>query len=945
MCCLDRFPSLFQAPNARDVNASLTQLSKCAIAAMNVEDSCVGDQELSMCLVAAQHLLSSSSSELTVLHLAETSVEIAVARLHIFAPTALSRCLATAAAIATVRVDARSTSSSADDLELVELAVTRVAAETSLRARDLSPGIIAQLFNALAHLPFAALSSADAEESAAGLVKSLVTAGADEEFVSFSARDLSEMAWGLGRLASGTCKCLVNAASEISALSCGGSGSVIRVLQQRFCESIQAAAESDGNKIEAQSVANFVWSLVPLSGHIEREFAGVLASSDGRGEGFCCNGRLMIQEFKLREIASVLWALARLDSSHTTDSEADASSDGSDLVGMLVAQALSCLEKTSGETFENPRTVLSETSEVLWAYAKLSQPSVERSERLAIVAARSLNRCSSNDVAHSSLIALAWALVKLKVFHVFTAHESAPLPKLSSCLLSAIHDSTLGRIQLGLVAWAVAQWPQDCEEKSDLALALVDAALELESTRELDGVSGDAFSMNAQTIAHVDYLLRSLGDCKSTEVAASKLMHEALSIVHSLNEDASRYDKASLAAFALALASKSSGATALFQGPVLVVSDKGGSGNGYSETLIAAARSAGSAAPMIERWSRFSSATNARTGQSWPEATNMAAVVMRLPPTGDHGAIEMAVTAAASTLKVGGVLYLCGTFVEGLASGPVWAALKTAGLRDAFLCDIPQNNGGGVLIATKKKDVGSNGISGLDAFAQMVTLTLPHDYSEKCDEWCVFPGLFAGGKLDIMTEFMLEHLPNPLQPLSSSCTPPLKVLDFACGSGVIARAIAASTSHVVEAVDADAVAVVAAEKNLAGHARVQLSDSFTALGGRTYHHVLSNPPLHYGKALDLSVLLDLIQEAPKHLEIGGSLWIVTQNGIPAGPLLATVFSQDAVTFVSDGRFALWRAEMKSKKKRRAEKNDATSVDGQKPKKKKKRKKRGDLDGI
>jgi len=899
----------------------------------------VGDQELSLCLVATQRLLTSSSSDLTVLHLAETCLEIALARLHMFAPTAIARSLATAAAIGTVRVDGTEGHSCAEDLELVLLAVARVAAETSLRARELSPSIIAQVFNALAHLPFAALSSSDAEEAAAGLIKSLVTTGADEDFASFSARDLSEMAWALGRLASDTCKCLAKAASEAAASSCGGSNSVIRVLQQRFCEAIQAA-ESDGTKVEAQSVANFVWSLVSLSGHLERNLAGALASNGSSGDGFCCNGCLKVQEFKLREIASMLWALARLDSPLIQDTEANSSGSGSDLVGLLVAQALNCLENTDGAISDNPRTVLGETSEVMWAYAKLTQPSADISERLANITARCLNRCNSDGVANSSLVAIAWALVKLKVLDVFTAHESAPLPNLSSCLLSAVHNGTLGSIQVGLVAWAVAQWPQECDDKSDLALALVDAALVPESTRESDVAAGDAFSMKAQTIAHADYLLRSLDNCQSTEVAASKLIQQADSIVSSLNENASRYDEASLAAFVLALASKSSGADVLFQGPVLVASDKGGSDEGYAEALVTAARSAGRAAPVIRQWSRFSSTANARTGQAWPDASVVAAVVMRLPPTGDHGAIEMAIAAAASTLKAGGVLYLCGTFVEGLTSGAVWAALKTAGLRDASQCDVSQSTGGGVLVATKKKDNGIRDGSGLNAFVQTVTLTLPGGYYENCENWQVFPGLFAGGKLDVMTDFLLQHLPTPLQPSSSSSAPPLRVLDFACGSGVIARAIAASTPHVVEAVDADAVAVMAAEKNLLGHAKVELSDSFAALGDRLYHHILSNPPLHSGKALDLSVLLDLIREAPKHLEVDGSLWIVTQNGIPAGPLLAGVFGQGAVSLVSDGRFALWRAVMKSKKKRKARSSDANTADigFEKPKKRKKEKK-------
>jgi hypothetical protein len=118
--------------------------------------------------------------------------------------------------------------------------------------------------------------------------------------------------------------------------------------------------------------------------------------------------------------------------------------------------------------------------------------------------------------------------------------------------------------------------------------------------------------------------------------------------------------------------------------------------------------------------------------------------------------------------------------------------------------------------------------------------------------WRVYPGLFAGGRLDVMTHFMLRHLPR-LDATDDAATAdaddaeddddeaavdrPLRVLDFACGSGVIAAALlerhrqpptpvmataAAMTSRpgrrgralIVDALDADAVAITAAAHNL-----------------------------------------------------------------------------------------------------------------------------------
>ena len=62
-------------------------------------------------------------------------------------------------------------------------------------------------------------------------------------------------------------------------------------------------------------------------------------------------------------------------------------------------------------------------------------------------------------------------------------------------------------------------------------------------------------------------------------------------------------------------------------------------------------------------------------------------------------------------------------------------------------------------------------------------LQLPACYGapERGVPWVTYPGLFAGGGLDVMTAALLRALP----------TPPVKgaILDACCGSGVIAAAL------------------------------------------------------------------------------------------------------------------------------------------------------------
>ena len=123
------------------------------------------------------------------------------------------------------------------------------------------------------------------------------------------------------------------------------------------------------------------------------------------------------------------------------------------------------------------------------------------------------------------------------------------------------------------------------------------------------------------------------------------------------------------------------------------------------------------------------------------------------------------------------------------------------------------------------------------------------------------------------------------------------------------------------------MALEAARHNLGDAATTTLSDGWAKVDdGDYFDWIVSNPPLHRGSVHDFTVCLELIDGATRHLTPGGSLWIVTQNHVPLGPLLqggvggngavevratdgagAGVGWAQAVEVVSDGRFAVWRA--------------------------------------
>eukprot|EP00928_Gymnodinium_smaydae_P026407 TRINITY_DN20750_c2_g1_i2.p1 TRINITY_DN20750_c2_g1~~TRINITY_DN20750_c2_g1_i2.p1 ORF type:complete len:585 (+),score=38.44 TRINITY_DN20750_c2_g1_i2:178-1755(+) len=194
---------------------------------------------------------------------------------------------------------------------------------------------------------------------------------------------------------------------------------------------------------------------------------------------------------------------------------------------------------------------------------------------------------------------------------------------------------------------------------------------------------------------------------------------------------------------------------------------------------------------------------------------------------------------------------------------------------------------------------------GLAIGATLVTLEL-----DKSMEWITYPGLFAGGKIDIMTSRLLSVLPTIAEDA--------RVLDFCCGSGVIAATVRQRCpSADLHALDADAVAIRAARKNLLG-SQCWLSDGWTALeeaGAEVFNLILSNPPVHAGLMNDLSFLQRFLHGAADWLAPGGCVIFVVQSYIPIASLLRDTQLREPKVLYSDGRFIVWRCRGRAKRKR------------------------------
>jgi 16S rRNA (guanine1207-N2)-methyltransferase len=283
-------------------------------------------------------------------------------------------------------------------------------------------------------------------------------------------------------------------------------------------------------------------------------------------------------------------------------------------------------------------------------------------------------------------------------------------------------------------------------------------------------------------------------------------------------------------------------------------------------------------------WRRV--ATGKRKATAWPAAGPYAAATLRMPRSKE--VLDFALEAIAAQLEPGAPVWIYGANDEGIKSvgkrlEARWEAVVTVEARKH--CRVWEARRPAAW--TNPRDLAS--------FARTETLPLPWGALEHV----VYPGVFAKGGLDEATALLLEALPEP--------EPAAHVLDFACGPGTIAAALKLRQPGLsLQLLDADALAVTAARANLPG-TLVACGDSWGALPAyQRYDLIVSNPPIHQGKARDYTVITRLIEGAPARLLPKGCLVLVVQAQVPAAALLNEHF--DLVELIAeDGRFKVWRA--------------------------------------
>jgi 16S rRNA (guanine1207-N2)-methyltransferase len=289
-----------------------------------------------------------------------------------------------------------------------------------------------------------------------------------------------------------------------------------------------------------------------------------------------------------------------------------------------------------------------------------------------------------------------------------------------------------------------------------------------------------------------------------------------------------------------------------------------------------------SAGVGVNHWDRRAG-SSAREVSAWPPGGSFDWIGLRLPKGTDE--LRMLARVAAARLAPRGTLWIYGASDEGIRSVKKRLASDFGSIEDWAVggrCRVIQARDPTPVLAPNISD--------------WIDPILDPRLGDK--PWVSFPGCFSHGRVDQGTALLLEHLPD--------VDPGGRVLDFACGTGILAGAIRSRTPAVeLVLLDNDALSLEAARRNLPGTTTV-LSPGFTALDEGQFDWIVSNPPYHRGKAGTMHVLEDLCRRAPEYLVPGGALRMVVQLTHAIEPLLKENFHTASVVAESPG-FRVWES--------------------------------------
>ncbi len=156
-----------------------------------------------------------------------------------------------------------------------------------------------------------------------------------------------------------------------------------------------------------------------------------------------------------------------------------------------------------------------------------------------------------------------------------------------------------------------------------------------------------------------------------------------------------------------------------------------------------------------------------------------------------------------------------------------------------------------------------------------------------------YPGVFSAGHIDFASRFLLEHLHVK--------NDEKRVLDLACGNGILAYAVQQQQPDVrLHLMDDSFLAIESAKLNISGsRVKFHYNDTLDGVKDAFFDLIVSNPPFHFGYETNIEVSIALFKQARRCLRPGGRLLLVANRHLNYRTHLQKLFKKAAHTAVTD----------------------------------------------